>query len=87
MRINEDFIKVKVDREYSLVPTDNDYKNGVFILNETAGIIYDLLNDGKSRDEIVAALCNEYDTDRQTAQDYTDEYISKLREAGILLDD
>ena len=87
MRINEDFLKEKVADECVLVPTNDDYQRGVFNLNETAERIYDLLSEGKDRDGIVAILCSEYDTDKKTAEEYTDEYIAQLRKAGILLDD
>ena len=87
MRINEDFIKDNMTSECVLIPTGDTYQNGIFTLNETAERIYNLLCEGKDRDEIVAALCEEYDTDQKTAEEYTDEYIAQLREAGILLDD
>ena len=87
MGIDKDFIKVDTGNEVSIVPTGDGYKNGVFILNETAERIFDLLSEEKDRDEIVAILCEEYETDRATAEEYTDEYIAQLREAGILLDD
>ena len=87
MRINEDFIKDNLTNECVLIPTGDTYQNGIFTLNETAEKIYDLLNEGKDRDKIVATLCEEYETDRATAEEYTDEYIAQLREAGILIDD
>ena len=87
MRINEDFIKEKVKDECVLVPTGSAYRNGVFALNETAEMIFDLLSEGYDRDGIAAALCKAYDTDRKTAEEYTDGYIAQLRETGILLDD
>lgn len=87
MRINEDFIKEKVLDDCVLVPTKFEYQNGVFHLNETAEMIFNLLSEEKDRDEIVAALCEEYDTDQKTAEVYADEYIAQLREAGILIDD
>ena len=87
MRINEAFLKEKIVDECVLVPTGDVYQHGVFNLNETAERIYDLLSEGKDRDGIVAALCTEYESDRKTAEEYTDEYIAQLRKAGILLDD
>lgn len=87
MRISKDFMKVTAGGETALVSAGSSYKNGIFVLNETAERIFDLLDDGKERDEIADILCSEYDTDRQTAEEYTDEYIAKLRETGILLDD
>ena len=86
MKINEDFIKDKIDNDCVLVPTGDKYQNGVFVLNETAEKIFDLLKDGKSRDEIVAALADEYDSELADIESSTDEFIAKLREVGIVTD-
>lgn len=87
MRINEDFIKNKIGDECVLVPIGDGYRNGLFTLNETAERIFDLLSEEKEHDEIVATLCEEYDTDKQTAEEYVNDYILQLRKAGILLDE
>ena len=86
MKISDDFIKIKNDTECVLVPTNEEYTNGIFTLNETAERIYDLLCEGKSREEIVAVLFDEYETDRETAEAFTDKYIKKLCDIGILTD-
>ena len=87
MKVNEDFIKEKVGDECVLVPTGDTHKNGIFNLNETAERIFDLLSEDKGRNEIVAILCGEYETDKKTAEKYTDDYIAELLKAGILRND
>ncbi len=87
MRINENFLKERTKGECVLVPTDKDYKSGIFHLNETAERIYDLLCKKKDRDEIVAILCEEYDTSQKTAEEYADDYIAELRKIGVITDD
>lgn len=87
MKINSDFIKNKLGDECALVPTGDSYTNGVFMLNETAEKIYDLLCDGKSRGEIIDALLKEYDSPQAEVAENTDEYIEKLKKAGILIND
>ena len=49
----DDFIKEKTGDECVLVPIGDTYQNGIFTLNEDAEKLFDLLNDGKSRDEII----------------------------------
>ena len=87
MRINEDYIKNKIGDECVLVPIGDGYRNGLFTLNETAERIFDLLSEEKEHDEIVSTLCEEYETDKQTAEEYVYDYILQLRKAGILLDE
>ena len=89
MRINEDFIKTDMGKEVILIPLGNKgkYKNGVFDLNETGEKIYDLLEAGKNADEIVDILAAEYSDDRAVIAGYVDEFIAKLLEAKILIDD
>ena len=87
MRINDDFIKEKTGNECVLVPTGDTYQNGIFTLNESAEKIFDLMTDGKSRDEIIDILCSEYESDRAEIAEFTDEFTEKLLKAGVLIDD
>ncbi len=86
MIINSEITKVNDGSECVLVPVGEDFENGIFVLNETAERIYDLLCEGKSRDEIVLLLLDEYDTERTTAEKFTDDFIAKLKDAKILID-
>lgn len=86
MRINEDFIKEKIDDECILVPTGEGYQNGVFKLNETAERIFDLIGEGKKRDDVIRILCEEYDTDTAEATGVVDGFMTKLRQAKIIID-
>ena len=87
MKINDDFIKNEIGDEVVLVPVGEKYQNGIFTLNESAERIYDLLSEGKSREEIVAVLCKEYDTKPSQVTAFADDFMAKLREFGILTDD
>lgn len=87
MKINDDFIKEKTGDECVLVPVGETYQNGIFTLNESAERIFDLMTDGKSRDEIIDILSEEYDSDRAQITAFTDEFTEKLLKAGVLIDD
>lgn len=87
MRINDDFIKEKTGDECVLVPIGDTYQNGIFTLNEDAEKLFDLLSDGKSRDEIIDFFEKEYEMNRDDVADSVDRFIEKLKETGILIDD
>lgn len=87
MKINDDFIKEKTGDECVLVPIGDTYQNGIFTLNEDAEKLFDLLSDGKSRDEIIDFFEKEYEMSRDDVADSVDRFIEKLKETGILIDD
>ena len=56
--------------------------NGLFVLTETGAIVWEKLTENKSADEIVAAICREYDADEETVRADVESLIAKLVEAG-----
>ena len=60
MKLNSDFYKRTVADMCLLLSVSDTHRKGVFTLNETAELIYDLLNEGKTREEIITKLMSEY---------------------------
>ncbi len=87
MKINGNFIKEKIMDECVVVPCGSDYKNGVFTLNGTGEIIFDLIAEGKEKEEIVDVLIKEYSADKQEITLFVDEFLTKLQKVGILIND
>jgi hypothetical protein len=60
----------KTGNEYVLVPITNNIAdmNSVYTLNETGAYIWELIDGVKNVEEIIAALTEEYDIDKQNAQ-------------------
>ena len=88
MRWNEDYLNEKTAKDFVLVPVGDSYVNGIFVLNETAQKIVELLRTGKDREKIVATLCAEYDgSNTVEITDCVDETLKKLREIGAIIDD
>ena len=87
MRINDDFIKCNAIEKCLLVPVGDNYRFGVFKLNETAERIFDLLKEGKSRDEVIVTMREEYSSDDSEISEFVDGYIEELRKAQVLIDD
>lgn len=86
MRIKEGFVLRNVMDEYIVMPTgDNTAKfDGAVILNEVSAFIYKLLEHPMCRDDLLAAILNEYDVDEATASADLDALLNKLAEMGVL---
>lgn len=86
MKINPHVIRRNIAGENVLIPigrsaTDTD---GLFMLSEVAGRIWELIEDGQDRDAIIRILLQEYDApESQIAADY-DEFINDMVKCGLL---
>ena len=58
--------------------------NGMIKLNETGRVIWDMLSNGKTPEEIVARITEEYDVDAETVKKDVDTFINTLEGANIL---
>lgn len=86
MKIKEDFILRKVADSYVVVPVNKmtlDF-NGIINLNETGAFLFELLQKGAERDELVDKMLEEYDADREKAEADIDVFIQKVRDADVL---
>lgn len=89
MKIKDEYIKVEVGDEISIVPTGeaSREKNGVFMLNETGAAIFDCIAEGKSIDETVEILMKEYDAEPSEIEEYVKGFVEELRAAGMIEDE
>lgn len=53
--------------------------NILAVLNETGRILWELLEKGGTEDEIVSAVCDEYEIDRETVKKDLTEFVEYLR--------
>ena len=58
--------------------------NGMIKLNDTGRLIWDMLADGKTKDEIVDRFVAEYDVERSVADKDVTVFIETLQGADIL---
>lgn len=75
MKINGKFVKREVLGDIILVPVGQTALefSGMITVNEVGLFIWNLLEQGKSEDEVVAALIEEYEVEPGTARkDYRD---------------
>lgn len=86
MEIKKELIKREIAGDCILVPVGKTVyeNNGLFVMNELAAYIWDILPDVSTEEEIVDAVVGEYDVDRENAVRDTEEFLEKLRGFGII---
>ncbi len=55
-----------------------------FTVNETGRLILRMLKEGRSEEEIITAITDEYDVDAETAQRDFDEFLTLLRNMNLV---
>lgn len=86
MKIKEDFILRKVADSYVVVPVNDmtvDF-NGIINLNETGAFLFEILQKGADKQELVDKLLSEYEVTSEKAENDIDVFIQKLKDADIL---
>ena len=85
-KIKKGFVLRNVMDEYIVMPTgDNIAKfDGSVVLNEVSAFIYKLLENPMCRDDLLAAILNEYDVDESTASTDLDALLNKFDKMGVL---
>ena len=86
IRFNKDFVLRKMCGVNVVLPTGAKVKDfgGALNLNDTAALIFEQLQAGKTVEETVAALVTKYDVTPETALADVQETIELLREAGVI---
>lgn len=87
MRISDQFVLKVVAGNYVVVPVGQKAVNfnAIIHLNQVGAFIFrKLQEEDLSIEELVKAMTDEYDIDEQTALNDASDFISKLKENGIL---
>lgn len=87
MKIKEGFILREVAGNYIVVAVGSMVKefNGVINLNETGAFLWKVLEKGATEEDLKNALLAEYDVDEATALQGVKLFVSKIREAKLLI--
>ena len=86
MKIKEDFVLRKVADSYVVVPVNKltlDF-NGIINLNETGAFLFEKLQNGCEKADLLKAMLDEYEVSEQKASADIDSFIKKLEEADVL---
>ena len=86
MKIKKELIKREIAGDTILVPVGQTVydANGLFVMNELAAFIWDLLPEAQTEADIVSAVLDEYKIDELTAKNDVAEFLGKLKEMDIL---
>ncbi len=86
MKLKKGFCTQRISDGQVMVPTseaDTDFR-GIVRNNETAAFVVDLLKNETSEDQIMQALCDEYDGNPDKMRKDLYDVLDKLREIGAL---
>ena len=86
MEFKKEVVLRTIADETMLIPLGADTKeyNGIFSLTESAVTAFKAIQSGKEKDEIVDAILEEFDIDRPTAERDVDDFLTKLKNYGII---
>jgi methyltransferase-like protein len=81
-----DVVTRKTGSEYVLVPVANNIAdmNSVYTLNETGAFIWEQIDGEKTIEEIILALTEEYDIERESAGKDVFAFIQNLQKYLII---
>ena len=86
MKVKDNFVLKTIAGSYVVVPVRTravDFA-GIIKLSESGAFLWKLLEKGADREELIAAMLEEYAVDEATASADIDRFIAKLREADLL---
>ena len=86
MKIKKEMILRKIGSDVIMVPVGNALieHNGMFMLTESAGFLWDNLTSCETVEELANKLFNEYDVSEAQALADTKEFVNKLVELDII---
>ena len=89
MRLKYKFVVRTIDGHPVAVAVgrDNASFRGMIKLNDTGGFIFGMLSEGNTTEtEIVRGLLSEYEVSEEEAVRAVNEFVSKLRDCGLIED-
>lgn len=87
MKLKQGFVLREIAGETVVLPSGDDLDlNMMITLNDTGRFLWERIEKGAEKEELVAALLAEYDVDADTARASVDRFSAKLSENGFLAD-
>ncbi len=88
MKIKDGFVVRELAGQSIVVALGEASKtfNGMIKLNDTGRLIWDMLAEGKAKEEIADRFVAEYDVEREVAERDINAFVETLQGAGILED-
>ena len=89
LKAKSGFILRDIMGEYMLMPVGDNISryNGVVVLNDVSAFLWKKLEHPVSRDDLLAALLDQYEVDEATAAKDLDLLLEKLRSLDVIEDE
>lgn len=88
MRISDDYILKTIVDDYIVVPIGDSVDiNSMISVNETGALIWNKIEEGCAVDEIADCFVNEYGITKEEAMADINEFLKKMLDNGILIND
>ena len=86
MEIKKELITRSIAGDTVLVPVGRAVydSNGLFVLNEVGAFLWNLLPQAADSEALLKALLEEYEVSPEQARGDMEDFLSRLRELGIL---
>lgn len=86
MKVKANFILRKIADEHLLIPTGEAAltTKGLIALSESGCLLYQKLQNGCSREDLIVALCSEYEVSEAVAGADVDAFLDQMRQLNML---
>ena len=86
MKIKKELVKRDIAGDTILVPVGKTVydSNGLFILNELGGFLWDRLEAAETEQELLQMILDEYEVTEDVAAKDLHTFLENLRELGII---
>lgn len=88
MKVNKKFIFRKVAKEHLLIPIGEMALKvkGLVAMSESGSLLYKMLQEECTRDDLIAALLAEYDVSDEIAAQDVDAFLNQMRQLDMLVE-
>lgn len=86
MRVEKEFVLRNIAGDYIIIPTGKTILNfnGLITVNEVGVLIWKMLQNEVTLDDLIHGVLDEYDVEENVAREDIQEFLDRLRENGIL---
>lgn len=86
MKASNQFILRKIAQEQLLIPVGEAAieVRGLIALSESGGLLFEKLQSGCTREDLIRTLMEEYEVTEAVAEEDTDAFLDQMRQLKIL---
>lgn len=89
MKVSSQFVLRHIADEHLLIPTGKAALEvkGLIALSESGSLLFEKLQKGCGREDLIAALCAEYDVSEAVAAEDADAFLDQMRQLNMLVEE